>query len=340
MLPPIGASCAFANVSRTSYHNVTHDALVLPAESVHARRDAEGLAVLTAFSMPVYECFRCIVASVNNTLAFNSGAGIIIHFNAHIRSADDEQPYLTGMSQSLSERFGNSRMIINHDRVHAEAKGAGILLAHMSNFCRAETAWPNFVSFCTLSADIVFVKPHYAAFMRAYDGVAGSRVWLARGARGHPERATRDPHLLAQMLSSGLPTANVHDPARSPIRDMALDGLCWRRTIFERLKLALPFTLSRSYPADGIYPATLLTPLLNSTPCGNRPAEAPQDVLTSPRNRSACARSLVAMLIAHGSWKQQVDGCRDPASRCYAIKGVHGIDHPARLYVARGFVAA
>ena len=31
MLPPIGASCAFANVSSTSYHNVTHDALVLPS---------------------------------------------------------------------------------------------------------------------------------------------------------------------------------------------------------------------------------------------------------------------------------------------------------------------
>ena len=241
----------------------------------------------------------------------------------------EEQQVWPRLPQRLSMSH-RAALLINDDRVHVEQKGSGILLAHMSNFCRAEQAFASFSHICTLSADLLFVKPGYTSFWRAHDGMAASFVDL-RSFAGHPQKAVNDPFLSAAMAEAGLKFQ------RREVRDQMLDGLCWRRHLFERLKPVVPFSPMRGYNVDGTWPATLLSPLMNTTPCDDL---RQLDNYTQQRTSAfVCYPRLVRVdsLISkrrRPEAEQVVEACRQSGpSTCFAIKGFHGRADPARAYV-------
>ena len=111
-----------------------------------------------------------------------------------------------------------------------------------------------------------------------------------------------------------------------------IDGLCWRRSLFERLKPEAPFSPLSSYNIDGNWPATLLSPLMNSTPC---------DDLRRWRNYSAgetriASQECYPRLVRVEHQISRIDireavrvikHCRElGASRCFAVKGFHRTD--------------
>ena len=334
------SECRFSDVNATSKHQL--EAWRLPADeqrrfraaasqaNVQTRRAAQPFD--TVFSNLVYNCLECISDVVDNTFRYNRGSALVLHFNADMRvDSNESSAWPEASLRRLSSRHGTA-LLINDDRVHVERKGSGILLAHLSNYCRAEEVWPSWHSFCTLSADLYFVKPGYAQFMARFDGIVASFVDL-RSPAGHPELAILDQTLRAAMTRAGLVSH------RRKVRDLLIDGLCWRRSLFERLKPEAPFSPSSSYNIDGNWPATLLSPLMNSTPCDDLRRWANYSAGGTRVASRECYPRLVHVEHQISSIDiveavRVIEDCRGlGASRCFAVKGFHGPQDAARAYL-------
>ena len=61
-------------------------------------------------------------------------------------------------------------MRFNPHRIAVRWRGPGILRAHVSNFEHATTACPSFTHVAMISADMLFLRDGYAAFIQPFDG--------------------------------------------------------------------------------------------------------------------------------------------------------------------------
>jgi len=146
-------------------------------------------AVSVVLSIPIYECLGCARRQLANALEQNDEqTAVVLHVNAVLR---DVHPAALAAFTARVQSVHGERLAVNPERVTVYWQGPTILRAHVVNFKHATRAFPAFTHFSMIAADMLFVRPGYAAYIRSYDGLASSCAEATMFAR----RASEDPEL-------------------------------------------------------------------------------------------------------------------------------------------------